>query len=448
MSELITRISSKDLPKSLREKYSAVEHVKETNRIAIYGIEKAGKKRKRIGVKSLLESYGHDPSKKPQPSKGIWQGPAGDVPVTVMGSYGTRDGSQEFMKVRSSTTGIARNEIKWLENNNDPSTIEHLENQISELQSQNTEFATRMGQLEGRLDQVLQDNERLNSENQALVVRNQELENQIQQYENEELDIVYEPYHTDSGSRAKGSFNKTFGWVGSRIPWRREPVYEDVHVERREGRPVVVVEEEIIDGYSEDDRRRGVGVVLGVLALAGVIALGIHELTEKDNKDSTIIKNQTTIIQQNREDATRDTTILRELRKDEIRDAAERIREIETLNNQKKILDFLQGKKSERFEGGHGELGQTFQVESGNGITNEIQEYAQTHNYANVSSGQAWMLYENMKEEFGADLIDVVGKSPDTYIRSAGDVGIASPGPAVWPSEVEEFIHQRLSSSK
>jgi hypothetical protein len=93
----------------------------------------------------------------------------------------------------------------------------------------------------------------------------------------------------------------------------------------------------------------------------------------------------------------------------------------------------------------HGLEGQVFDVETGNGITNEIQDYARTHGYREVSSGQAWMLYENMRQRFGTTLINSIGKSTDTYIRTAGDVGISHPGPAVWPKDVEDFLRQRLS---
>src|SRR5438105_13877255 len=142
MGELITRISGNSLPKNLREKYSAVEHIKEADRIVIDGIEKESKKRKRIHTKRYVESYGYDPSIKPDPVKGIWQGAKEDLPITVVGSYGRRGGDDELMRVRGRKEGIPRSEIKWQKENEDASTIKELRGQISVLTSQNSELAS------------------------------------------------------------------------------------------------------------------------------------------------------------------------------------------------------------------------------------------------------------------------------------------------------------------
>ncbi|MDB5160985.1 MAG: hypothetical protein JWO96_365 [Candidatus Saccharibacteria bacterium] len=94
----------------------------------------------------------------------------------------------------------------------------------------------------------------------------------------------------------------------------------------------------------------------------------------------------------------------------------------------------------------HGALGTHFNVEQGHGLTNEIQDYATAHGYGNVSGDKAWRVYQDMREHFGQNLIDSIGKSPDTYIRAQGDVGISNPGQAVFPREVEEYLRSKLIS--
>jgi hypothetical protein len=58
------------------------------------------------------------------------------------------------------------------------------------------------------------------------------------------------------------------------------------------------------------------------------------------------------------------------------------------------------------------------------------------------------MLYQNMREEFGTNLITTPDHKQDTYIRSEGDVGINQAGPAVWPHNVEDFLRQRLTPAQ
>lgn len=80
--------------------------------------------------------------------------------------------------------------------------------------------------------------------------------------------------------------------------------------------------------------------------------------------------------------------------------------------------------------------GSEFTVEPGNGLTNELQEFAQL-NGKELTPEQAWRLHVDLVDRFGSYL-DGVG----TYQMGPGpyDIGISSPGYASLRPEVAEFI--------
>lgn len=84
--------------------------------------------------------------------------------------------------------------------------------------------------------------------------------------------------------------------------------------------------------------------------------------------------------------------------------------------------------------------GRMFNVESGNGFTHEIQDFAQA-NGTQVDGQKAFDIYNEAIAKFGENgLIEPTG----TYARSAGDFGISSPGGAAWKPGVAEFLKARL----
>ena len=385
--------------------------------------------------------------------------------VTTRRPSGSRGGGG------SSGGGISSAEIGSL-----TGLLESTQQQNELLLSANQNFSsryddleTRMGEVVTRLDDATQYGERMNQANQALRSENQDLrqtnsdlesqkqvlERRVAQLENEDPDIIYERVNRDSGdSRFGKEMGRTLGWIGRKMPWRPEryPDYETARIEERNNRRVLVVDEEYYDGRRTDDEGRGLAVVAGGLVLAGLLAWGIVE-TLDDDGSSKVVKNQTTIIEQNR-------AILKAENADKDRDAAEAEREQDILDNQQDILGnqktilknqriILDRLNRERgtapSEMGHGAFGQAFEVEAGNGITNEIQDYARAHGYEVPSGAQSWMIYQNLRDDHGTELVSTSGGADDTYIRRAGDVGISRPGPAKFPLSVEQDLRNRLT---
>lgn len=84
--------------------------------------------------------------------------------------------------------------------------------------------------------------------------------------------------------------------------------------------------------------------------------------------------------------------------------------------------------------------GRMFNVESGNGFTHEIQDFANA-NGTQVDAKRAFDIYNEAVAKFGEDgLIDPLG----TYKRPQGDYGIMSPGNAQWKPGVAEFFKSKL----
>ncbi|MDO4773950.1 MAG: hypothetical protein Q4A37_02390 [Candidatus Saccharibacteria bacterium] len=80
--------------------------------------------------------------------------------------------------------------------------------------------------------------------------------------------------------------------------------------------------------------------------------------------------------------------------------------------------------------------GQEFVVESGNGYTHELMDFASA-NGKNLSPEQAFDLHNHLVSQFGADYIDISGASSDIY-TDAGDYRLTQPGAARWTDGVVE----------
>lgn len=426
MGEVIHRISNKNLPKNLKEKYSTVEHIKEAGRIAIYGIEKDTKKKKRISTKKLVESYGYDSSKRPKSVRADWNKHNGPEQVIVTGSYGTL-GGEEYMKVKGSKTGIPRSELKWRDYGG-----ETAEN--GGLQAQVTELTDRVKKLECRLDEVLSRNQELETQNQELQTRNQELEAELEAYKNSDIKIIPAPGAQESDHRYKSALNRATGWVGRKLPGGG-PAYDSGEiVKQQDGTPVMVVEEEWRDGYTYGERRRGAAALLLGAAAVGAAVLAAGLWGEHEEHEASGPRTQTTVIHK---------TVINNNENPLLKAENSNLKHLLHLKNIR-IRSLEREEKQEKSHTEHA-LGEVFYVEPGNGITNEIQDYAQAYGYQEVNGAQAWMLYSNMRERFGTDLVELPGGGDDTYIRPQGDVGISRPGEAKWPEHVEKFLQSRLS---
>jgi hypothetical protein len=91
--------------------------------------------------------------------------------------------------------------------------------------------------------------------------------------------------------------------------------------------------------------------------------------------------------------------------------------------------------------------GETFKVEYGNGVTHEIQQYAQAKGI-NISNEDAFRIYEQLEANQHDKIIDLHGTSADSYWhvdpQSGPEVRIASPGTATWYPEAESQLRSAL----
>ena len=286
MAELISKQTGSQLSPELRKKFSEVQHVKETGRIAIYGIDKKTKKKIKIGYRDYIKAW--DKSPEPQRVDSLWQAAGGDIPVTIVGTYGSRNGGTEHLRALGTKTGIPRNEIKWPKNEtkSDKETTTNLKAQVSELSS-------RFGAMEAKWNELEQRNQELEAANLELQNKNQELQAKLDLYASGNLPLVPEVNNVPSDSRSRMAFNRATGWIGSRVPWRGEPNYTNRRIEEKDGVPVIIATEERIDGYRIEDRRRGAAAILGAAAVigVGVLAAGLwgeHEEQEGRGQAPTI----------------------------------------------------------------------------------------------------------------------------------------------------------------
>ena len=84
--------------------------------------------------------------------------------------------------------------------------------------------------------------------------------------------------------------------------------------------------------------------------------------------------------------------------------------------------------------------GNQFTVEYGNGLTHELQEFAQLNGHS-LTPEQAFDLHTQLMNNFG-DYIEGV----DTYMEG-GDLRLSMTGPASWKPGVAEFINNYMNAN-
>lgn len=85
--------------------------------------------------------------------------------------------------------------------------------------------------------------------------------------------------------------------------------------------------------------------------------------------------------------------------------------------------------------------GDDFDVQYGNGLTHEIQEFAAA-NGKEISGQRAYDIYKELLAERGQDgIIDTA-----TYVMGDGDIGISSPGASGWQDGVGQNILDKLAA--
>jgi len=91
-------------------------------------------------------------------------------------------------------------------------------------------------------------------------------------------------------------------------------------------------------------------------------------------------------------------------------------------------------------------VGNSFNVEPGNGLTTELQQFAQANGHE-LTGDQAFQLHEALTNQFGQDYIDLAGRSQDVYSMGTGEysTGIAAPGQASWDPGVADFVKNWMS---
>lgn len=88
--------------------------------------------------------------------------------------------------------------------------------------------------------------------------------------------------------------------------------------------------------------------------------------------------------------------------------------------------------------------GLNFDIESGNGYTNELMQFAQANGHE-LSPQQAWDLHQNLVGKFGGDYIDIVNRAQDVYQSAGGDFRLSAPGQAAWDPGVAEAIKEWMT---
>ena len=288
--KLIARQTGNQIPLELRKKYSEVRQYETNGRIVIYGIDKANKRRKQIGYRKLVSSFGKDPDAKfrPKPVPGIWGGSGGERAVNVIGVHGIDKSGRPLMRIQGNNQKVPRGEIKWSDSKKESrDEVEQLRSEVDELNS-------RLQKMEKEFRKLVNQKNELEVEKEILSARNAELEGQLRTYRGrldgyEGMPIVPDRRSTRSESRAGRGWNRAAGWVGSHLPRGRRPEYENTYIEEREGEPVLVAQEEAVDGFTYYERRRGAGIILGAAAAVGAAVLiawawGEHEEHEGPNR--------------------------------------------------------------------------------------------------------------------------------------------------------------------
>jgi TolA-binding protein len=293
--KVIAKQTGKQLSPELRKKYIEVQHIKEAGRVAIYGIEKGSKRKRRIGTSKFIQAWGQDPEPQ-KPVEAVWKSAGGDTLVTISGSHGLGGDGVELMQAEGRTDGIPRNEIIWPAPDKDQAPnqqrINELETQLQDLQGRFDDLETRFAELDQRNQELVADNQTLRDANAAL-------QDRLNAITVDNLPITTAgPINTLSDSRASRYWNRSTGWVGSKMPWRTPPRPTLARVEEIDDQPTVITTVEERDGYAIEDRRRGAAaIILGATAVAvaaGAFALGY--LAGENTEKTTVVENNPTAV--------------------------------------------------------------------------------------------------------------------------------------------------------
>jgi hypothetical protein len=303
--------------------------------------------------------------------------------------------------------------------------ISEIKSQMAELVETVNALAVQMGALVTTLaEQQKLERERLDIERQRIEDRQRELDARSQALDQRENELD-DDWEAGPSAQSRGVFktrpapDSHYRWY---TPWRprRYQVVETLS----DGSDV--------ERYRYEEDSSGMIVAVGALVISAV-ALAVALSKNKDvSRDSV--------------DTARDNA---NAKRDDAQDA--KIAKLEKLKAQvrKLVADEARERAQERTAGIEQQqaTGASLYVEPGGSITQEIQQYAQARGYSNISDNQAWSIYQQLRNEYGTELIESPAYGDDTYIRPQGDVGISHSGPAYWPkqvkSELDELLRQR-----
>ena len=88
------------------------------------------------------------------------------------------------------------------------------------------------------------------------------------------------------------------------------------------------------------------------------------------------------------------------------------------------------------------QIGQTFQIKPGAGVTNEISNYAASRGKP-ISGAEAYRIYLQLKANNGSNLIDINNKIATAYHGSS--VWIDQPGVGKWAPGVQQQLDKLLT---
>lgn len=220
--------------------------------------------RRELSHDEVLEAYGHGSTITQQPIEATWRNNTSDMPITVVGSYGTVAGGQEFMKIEGTTSGIPRTEISWPKlEEAEPSAEEQV------LKTQLADLAERMRLMEARFESLIQRNAELESLITEKDEKIAELQSQLQTSPESATPLVTEVTET----------------TVSEVPIVEEAIVTSTPPEKEviDTAPVAVVAERETVSERTQERRRPARRMLGIIAAAGALAatgLGIYNLHE------------------------------------------------------------------------------------------------------------------------------------------------------------------------
>jgi hypothetical protein len=328
--------------------------------------------------------------------------------------------------------------------------ISEIKSQMAELVETVNALAVQMGALVTTLaEQQKLERERLDIERQRIEDRQRELDARSQALDQRENELD-DDWEAGPSAQSRGVFktrpapDSHYRWY---TPWRprRYQVVETLS----DGSDV--------ERYRYEEDSSGMIVAVGALVISAV-ALAVALSKNNHDKEVKVLRNEVHHTQDRldvhiQKDVSRDSVDTARdnanAKRDDAQDA--KIAKLEKLKAQvrKLVADEARERAQERTAGIEQQqaTGASLYVEPGGSITQEIQQYAQARGYSNISDNQAWSIYQQLRNEYGTELIESPAYGDDTYIRPQGDVGISHSGPAYWPkqvkSELDELLRQR-----